>query len=394
MLTDLRPQAADKILALAQAFKSDPRQQKIDLGIGVYKNPEGVTPVMRAVKAAQKRLLETETTKSYTSVAGDPAYHDAMIGLILGDIIPRNRIAAVATPGGTGAIRQALELIRMAAPEATVWLSIPSWPNHSSIIKYLGMPMAEYRYFDSATCAVDFTAMMADLAQVKRGDVVLLQGCCHNPTGANPKPTEWQAVIGFLNETGAVPLIDIAYQGLGDGLEKDAAATRLASTSTPECLIAASCSKNFGLYRERAGILMAVAPDTESRDMTQDTLAFLQRQNFSFPPDHGARLVTMVLSDPTLKADWMAELEGIRSEMLSLRRQLAHELQHLSGSDRFSFLAAHRGMFSRLGAAPELVEKLRADHGIYMLDDSRVNIAGLNAQTVPVVARAVIEAGL
>ncbi|MEM9523916.1 MAG: amino acid aminotransferase [Pseudomonadota bacterium] len=394
MLTDLKPQAADKILALAQAFKNDPRARKIDLGIGVYKNSKGVTPVMRAVETAQKRLSETETTKSYTAVVGDPAYHDAMIGLILGDIIPRGRVAAAATPGGTGAIRQALELIRMAAPEATVWLSMPSWPNHSSIIKYLGMPMAEYRYFDSATCTVDFAGMMADLARVKRGDVVLLQGCCHNPTGANPKPTEWGAVIERLNETGAVPLIDIAYQGLGDGLEEDAAATRSVAASMPECLIAASCSKNFGIYRERAGILMAVAPDTASRDTAQGILAFLHRQNFSFPPDHGTRLVTMVLSDPTLKADWMAELEGIRTELLTLRRQLAHELQRLSGSDRFGFLAAHRGMFSRLGASPELVEKLRADHGIYMLGDSRMNIAGLNAQTVPVVARAIIEAGL
>jgi aromatic-amino-acid transaminase len=300
----------------------------------------------------------------------------------------------VATPGGTGAIRQALELIQLASPDATVWLSNPTWPNHPSIIRYLGMKMAEYRYFDDETRGVDFDGMKADLAGVKPGDIVLLHACCHNPTGANLTLPQWAEVADLLEKTGAIPFIDIAYQGFGDGLEADAAGLRLIASRLPELLIAASCSKNFGIYRERTGVLIAISPDAGMRAVVQGNLAFLNRQNFSFPPDHGARLVTMILNDPALRADWQAELEEVRLNMLSLRQQLADELRRLSGSDRFGFLAAHRGMFSRLGATPEQVERLRAEHGIYMVGDSRMNIAGLNAKTVPVLAKAIIDVGI
>jgi len=281
----------------------------------------------------------------------------------------------------------------MANPDATIWLSAPTWPNHPSIIRHLGMKMAEYRYFDDASCAVDFDGMMADLKTVKAGDVVLLHGCCHNPTGANLTLPEWQAVADLLLARGAVPFIDIAYQGFGDGLNEDAAGVRLLAATFPEMLIAASCSKNFGVYRERTGIVMAIAPNTATRDITQGNLAHLNRQNFSFPPDHGARLVTMILTDPTLKADWMAELEAVRIGMLATREALASELRRLSGSDKLGFVAQHRGMFSRMGASPEQVVKLREQHGIYMVGDSRINIAGLNPTTVPILARALIEVG-
>jgi aromatic-amino-acid transaminase len=394
MLEALKPQPADKILALIQAFKDDPRAGKIDLGVGVYKDATGLTPVMRAVKAAEKRLWEQETTKTYTALAGDPAYAEALSGLILGDVVEAARLSAIATPGGTGAIRQALELIRLARPEATVWLSNPTWPNHPSIIRFLGMKMAEYRYFDEATRGVDFGAMMADLEGVQAGDVVLLHGCCHNPTGANLTLDQWGAVADLLELKGAIPFIDIAYQGFGDGLEADAAGTRLIAQRLPEVLIAASCSKNFGIYRERAGLLMAIAPKAEMRAVVQGNLAFLNRQNFSFPPDHGARLVTMILTDADLRADWQAELEEVRLSMLGLRRHLADELRKLTNSDRFDFIAHHRGMFSRLGASEAQVETMRRDHGIYMVGDSRLNIAGLNAETVPVLARAIMAAGV
>ncbi|SLN56266.1 Aromatic-amino-acid aminotransferase [Pseudoruegeria aquimaris] len=394
MLELLQPQPADKILALMQAFREDPRAGKIDLGVGVYKNAEGVTPVMRAIKAAEKTLWETETTKAYTGLAGDPAFSDAMIDLVLGTSVERARIAAVATPGGTGAIRQGFELIKWVNPEATVWLSAPTWPNHPSILKFLKMPLAEYRYFDDETRGVDFEGMLEDLAQVKAGDVVLLHGCCHNPTGANLTLAQWAEVIAVLQEVGAVPFVDIAYQGFGDGLEEDAAAVRMVASEMPECLIAASCSKNFGIYRERTGVLMAISEKADGQPLAQGSLAFLNRQNYSFPPDHGARLVTMILTDPALRADWEAELEEVRLGMLALREQLASELQRLSGSDRFGFLAQHRGMFSRLGTTPEMVEKLRADHAIYMVGDSRMNIAGLNAQTVPILAQAIVDAGI
>ena len=394
MFETLKPQPADKILALVQKFKEDPRPQKIDLGVGVYKNAEGVTPVMRAVKAAEHQLWQDETTKSYVGLTGDPAFSDGMIQMVLGDAVPRGAVAAAATPGGTGAVRQAFELARLANPDVRVFVSNPTWPNHVSMLRYLGIEMVPYRYFDEATCGVDFEGMTADLAQAKAGDVVLLHGCCHNPTGANLNTAQWQSVVDLLAKSGATPMIDIAYQGFGDGLEEDAAATRLIAASLPETIIAASCSKNFGIYRERTGLLMAISQDVSKQLVTQGTLAYLNRQNFSFPPDHGARLVTIVLNDPALCADWKAELEQVRLGMLDLRQSLATELQSRAGSDRFGFLAQHRGMFSRLGTTPDMVERLRVEHAIYMVGDSRMNIAGLNATSVPILTQAIVDVGI
>ena len=394
MLHNLKAQPADKILALMAAYREDPRDTKVDLGVGVYKDASGNTPVMRAVKEAEKRLQKEQTTKAYVGLAGDPAFSDAMIGLILGETIPRDRIAAVATPGGTGAIRQALELIKMAAPEATIWLSDPTWPNHPSIIKYLGLKSKTYRYFDKETRGVDYVGMLTDLGAMLPGDIVLLHGCCHNPTGANLTLPQWDGVIKLMQEKTAMPFIDIAYQGFGDGLAEDAAATRKITAAFDTVLIAGSCSKNFGIYRERTGIFMAIGKDAADTPLVQQNLNFLNRQNYSFPPDHGARVVTTILNDPDLRADWEAELEETRNGMLGLRKMLADELRRLTNSDRFDFLADHRGMFSQLGTTPELVEKLRADHGIYMVSDSRMNIAGLNAKTVPILAAAIVAAGI
>ncbi len=394
MFETLKAQPADKILQLMQMYRDDPRDTKVDLGVGVYKDATGLTPIMRAVKKAEHQLWETQDSKVYTGLIGDPAYADAMIKLVLDGAVPRDTIAAAATPGGTGACRQAFEMIRMARPEARIFVSNPTWPNHLSILKHLGMQAAPYRYFDEETRGVDFDGMIADLKTAGKGDVVLLHGCCHNPTGANLNSSEWDAVIEVLLQTGATPMIDIAYQGFGDGLDADAAATRKVAAAVPECLIAASCSKNFGIYRERAGLLMAISNDVSAQKLNQGTLAYLNRQNYSFPPDHGARLVTMILNDDALRDDWMAELEEVRNAMLGLREQLARELQRLSGSDRFAFLGQHRGMFSLLGTTPEKVEALRDKHGIYMVGDSRMNIAGLNARTVPILAQAIIDVGV
>jgi aromatic-amino-acid transaminase len=394
MFEKLQPQPADKILALMAQYRADPRETKIDLGVGVYKDATGLTPVMRAIKDAEHKLWEEQDSKAYVGLAGDPAFGDAMVKLVLADSVPRENIAAAATPGGTGAVRQAFELIQMARPDARVFVSNPTWPNHISMLKYVGIEMVPYRYFDDETRGVDFDGMIADLKTAKSGDVVLLHGCCHNPTGANLNATQWDEVIAVLQATGATPMIDIAYQGFGEGLEQDALATRKVTAAMPETIIAASCSKNFGIYRERTGMLMAISQDSSAKGLNQATLAFLNRQNFSFPPDHGARLVTMILNDAELRTDWMDELEEIRTSMLGLREQLAGELQRLTGSDRFGFLAEHRGMFSRLGTTPEMVEKLRADAGIYMVGDSRMNIAGLNSQTIPVLAKAIVDAGI
>ena len=391
---NLQQQPPDKILALMTAFKEDPRDQKLDLGVGVYKDPTGITPIMRSIKLAEKKWWEIESSKSYVGLAGDPAFSDAIISLVLGNSIPRNSIASAATPGGTGAVRQGFELFKVANPCVRVFVSYPTWPNHISILQYLNIPFETYRYFDNETRGVDFDSMVSDLSRAKAGDVILLHGCCHNPTGANLDKQQWKIIVDLLNKNGATPMIDLAYQGFGDGLEEDVYATRLIAESVPETVIASSCSKNFGIYRERAGLLMLVSQDSSKRNINQSMLAYLNRQNYSFPPDHGSRLVSIVLNDKDLRSDWMSELEDIRNSLLNLRVQLSNELQKISGSDRFSFIASHRGMFSRLGATPSQVEKMRTEFGIYMVSDSRFNVAGLNNETVPALAKAIIETGV
>ncbi|PFG61752.1 aromatic-amino-acid transaminase [Thioclava sp. ES.031] len=393
MLNNLKPQAPDKILALMEEYRADERDQKVDLGVGVYKNAEGETPIMRAIHKAEKQVWDQETTKKYAGLAGQPEFHAAMAEMVLGKGYPADRLACLSTVGGTGACRMGFELARIANPGTKIWVSDPTWPNHLSILKFMDQDFTTYRYFDSETRSVDFDAMMEDLKGAKEGDIVLLHGCCHNPTGANLTLEQWGKVADLLKETGAVPMIDLAYQGFGDGLEADAAGTRLIAERLPEVLIAASCSKNFGIYRERTGCLMVLGSE-ETKKTVQGNLAYLNRQTYSFPPYHGQALVTRVLTDPELRADWEAELEEVRTGMLELRQQLADELRKLSNSDRFDFVAEHRGMFSRLGATPEQVAAMKEGNAIYMVGDSRINIAGLNKNSVPLLARALIDAGV
>ena len=394
MLGHLPAFSADGILKIKEQLRGDPRAGKIDLGVGVYKDASGATPIMGAIKRAERILWEAETTKSYTSLPGEPEYLGAMRRLILGDDFEAARVAAIATPGGTGAVRQGFELLRMARPGVRVFVTDPTWGNHLSILGYLGIETVPFRYFDPSTHGVDTSGMLSDLASLREGDVVLLHGCCHNPSGADPDAEGWQALIHVINSAGAVPMIDLAYQGFGDGLEADAAATRAACAACPEVIIAASCSKNFGIYRERTGILMAVMQDASLHALAQGALTHLNRQSYSFPPDHGARLVTMVLTDEDLRADWHSELDGMRRQMLSLRSALTQELRERSNSGRFDFIKAHRGMFSLIGASPAQVASLREDHAIYMVGDGRINVAGLGLDDVPILARAMIEVGL
>ncbi|MBB5222633.1 aromatic-amino-acid transaminase [Amaricoccus macauensis] len=389
MFETLKPSPPDKIIELLEMFRADPRTEKLDLGVGVYKDANGKTPVMRAVKAAEKRLLDTQDSKSYVGILGDLEFVKLLGELALGSSVPADRIAGAQTPGGTGAIRQILELIKRSNPAATVWYSDPTWPNHPAMLAHLGIPSRTYRYFDAATGGVDFAAMMADLVAMKPGDVLLLHGCCHNPTGANLTLEQWAEVTDFVVKAGVVPFIDLAYQGFGDGLEADAAGVRHMAAAVPEMLLAVSCSKNFGLYRDRVGAAIAISETAEKSAITKANLASLSRLNFSFPPDHGAKVVALILSDPALKADWQAELESMRAGMLELRKGLANELRRATNSDRFDFVGTHRGMFSRLGLSPEQVVKLREDFGIYAVGDSRINIAGLPAQGLGKLAAAI-----
>lgn len=389
MFETLKPSPPDKIIELLEAFRADPRQDKLDLGVGVYKDANGRTPVMRAVKAAEKRLLDTQDSKAYVGILGDLEFVRAMGELALGDAVPAERLSGAQTPGGTGAIRQLLELVRRSAPGATVWYSDPTWPNHPAMLAHLGIPSRTYRYFDAATGGVDFAGMMGDLVDMKAGDVLLLHGCCHNPTGANLTLEQWRELTELVTRAGVVPFIDLAYQGFGDGLEADAAGVRHMAGAVPEMLLAVSCSKNFGLYRDRVGAAFAISETPERAAVTRANMASLSRLNFSFPPDHGAKVVAIILGDPGLKADWEAELEAMRTGMLELRKGLAEELRRATNSDRFDFVGEHRGMFSRLGLSPEQVVRLREEFGIYAVGDSRINIAGLPAQGLGKLAAAI-----
>ena len=394
MLEQLQQQPPDKILALMQTFKEDPRANKLDLGIGVYKNENGQTPIINAVKKAEKILWEQETTKSYTKLTGDLDFQTVMKELIFSDCVSEDIISTAHTPGGTGAIRQAFELIRLASPSSKIWISNPTWPNHISILKFLNIPYSEYVYFDKKTCEVNFDGMMESLKNTKPGDIILLHGCCHNPTGANLNNDQWKELQKFLCDNQLVPLIDLAYQGFGDGLDEDAYGVRLLAKKCREVILAASCSKNFGIYRERTGVLFTISENKKIKNISSNTLAFLNRQNFSFPPDHGGKLVTLILKNGELKSSWMKELNEMRLNMLDIRKSLAEELRKESQSNRFDFLETHRGMFSLLGATKDQVLNMRKKHAIYMIEDSRVNIAGLNKKRLSTLARAIIDVGI
>jgi aromatic-amino-acid transaminase len=358
-------------------FNADSRSGKIDLGVGVYKDDSGNTPIMRAVKKAEARLHKEQTTKVYTALAGSELFRDQMRDLVLGDAVPAGRVATLQTPGGTGAIRQILESVKMLNPDATIWISDPSWPSHLSMATHMGFKTRSYPYFNSETALVDTPAMMASFQDLKAGDVLLLHGCCHNPTGANIDMDTWKAITDLVIEKNVMPFVDIAYQGFGDGLDEDAAPLRHMASRVPEMYVAASCSKNFGLYRDRVGIAMLIAKDSETAEIVQGNLAVLNRLNYSFAPDHGAALVGMILSDPELRAEWLDELAEMREAMLTIRRDLADALRQQCNSDRFDFIAHHRGMFSRLGIDADQVNALRDAHGMYVVGDSRINIAGL-----------------
>ncbi|MCV0395526.1 MAG: aspartate/tyrosine/aromatic aminotransferase [Rhizobiaceae bacterium] len=391
MFEDLKQAQPDKILALMAQFREDPRPAKIDLGVGVYKDENGRTPVMRAVREAEKRLYDAQTTKAYVGMAGDLAFDAGMVELVLGADAPKDRVRCAQAPGGSGALRIIAELLKLARPDATVWMSDPTWPNHLPMMKGAGLKIAEYPYFDAATGTVRFDAMLDGLGQAKAGDVVLLHGCCHNPTGANLDMGQWEKLTGLLIERDLFPFVDLAYQGFGEGLEADAAATRHVASRVPEMAIAASCSKNFSVYRDRVGAAILIGRDKAGADAAFSQLLGVARGMYSMPPDHSAAAIAIVMQDPDLYGDWKVELEEVRLRMLRLRKGLADALRRKSNSDRFDFVAEHRGMFSRLGLTPEQVERLRDEHGVYMVSDSRINVAGLPEDRLDDLAAAIVS---
>lgn len=389
LLDRLDPPAADPIIALMGRFADDPRPDRIDLGVGVYRDAAGRTPVMAAVAAAEARLLARQQTKGYLGLAGDPAFLEAMRALMLGAAAPADRVAGVATPGGSGAIRQLLALVRMARPDATVWVSGPSWPNHAAIARTLGLGVRDHPWLDARTGGVDMAAMLAALETAAPGDVLVLQASCHNPTGADPSDLDWAALAACADRRGLLPLVDVAYQGFGMGVEADVAGLQALAAALPELLVAASGSKTFGLYRERVGVALALSDRPQARARAQAALAALNRTNFAFPPDHGARVVTTILTDPVLTADWQAELDAMRLRIDGNRQALAAALRTATQSPRFDFLTAQRGMFSLTGLSAAQIDRLREERAVYLVGDGRLNLAGLTPGTIPVVAEAV-----
>ena len=374
----LSEQAPDPLLSLIALYKQDPRTEKLDLGVGVYRDHKGATPVMRSIKAAERLLEAQQQTKAYLGPEGDVGFVEAIKPVIFGQRV--NDIVGLQTPGGTGALRLAAELISSAHPGATVWLGAPSWPIHAPLMVAAGLSVRTYRHYDAETRRFDFDDMIASLQQAERGDVVLLHGCCHNPSGADPDLTQWAEIAAVMNRRGVLPLIDLAYQGLGDGLEEDAAGLRIVLASVEEAIIAYSCDKNFGLYRERTGALFA---KTDRRGhIVMSNLASLARVNWSMPPDHGAAAARVILETPELASDWRLELETMRQRISAIRAALsqAHPL--------LAPLTDQKGMFSILPLSPDQVAALRTDHAVYMAGSGRINIAGLNEADIPRFVRA------
>ena len=385
MFENLKPVAIDPILGLMVAFKADTRSEKIDLGVGVYQDDQGRTPVMAAVKEAESRLMVLETTKSYQGMAGDPEYNQRMMELLFGEghsILNSGRVKSIQAPGGSGALRVGAEVVRKARPESKLWIGVPTWPNHIPLLGSAGFEINQYPYYDMASRQINVQAMMDTLRTVPAGDMVLLHGCCHNPTGADLTHDQWDEIADIALERGFIPFIDTAYQGLGDGLHEDAYGMRMMAERLPEVVIASSCSKNFGLYRERTGSITFIAETPERADVVVSQAMSTARSIYSMPPAHGALLVSMVLGDPQLRSQWQAELEEVRLRVKAMRGLLCDSLQDNDAGMDFSHINRQKGMFSFLGITTPQLERLRNEFGIYIVSSTRINLAGVNSNNI------------
>lgn len=370
----------DAILGLTDAFKSDQNPNKINLGVGVYKDASGKTPILASVKAAETQLLGSEVTKSYLPINGAPAFAAATQDLLFGadhEIVVHGRAVTAQAPGGTGALRVAADFIAAMMPGATVWLSNPTWPNHPSIFAAAGVATKSYPYFDKQANGVDFAALSAALNEIPAGDVIVLHGCCHNPTGVDLAPAQWEMVGNVLRERGVLPLLDFAYQGFAEGLEEDAVGLRSLAQPGAELMVASSFSKNFGLYNERVGALTLVAPTAENAEVVLSQVKRVIRANYSNPPAHGGAIVTTVLNDPALRAQWEDEVTAMRDRINTMRHLFVETLNEKGVDQDFSFIARQRGMFSFSGLTPEQVKALRDDYAIYIVGSGRINVAGM-----------------
>ncbi|MFT4769402.1 MAG: aspartate aminotransferase [Glaciecola sp.] len=378
----------DPILGLAALCRKDENPKKVDLTVGIYMDEDGICPVFDAIRQAQATLVADEVSKAYLSPAGVAGFNPGMQKLVLGEssvALADGRVSSIQAPGGCGALRIGAEIIQAASPGARVWVSDPTWPVHIPLLGSVGLQFSTYRYYDAQTHGVNFDAMVEDLKGASRGDIVLLHGCCHNPCGADLSQEQWSIIGDMAEAQGFMPFVDIAYQGLGDGLDEDAAGLRQLAERLPEMIIAASCSKNMGLYRERTGCTMFLCRDKKNADALLSQAKVAARRVYSMPPAHGALLASAVLADDALTANWQAELRGMCERVNGLRGNLVEKLQASTGRD-FEFIRAEKGMFSFLGLSGEQVQTLRDDYSVYMLGSSRINVAGVNARNIDYLA--------
>ncbi|WP_256384664.1 amino acid aminotransferase [Photobacterium toruni] len=389
MFSQLSPAQPDPILSLSLIYNADQRDHKMDLGIGVYRNNHGQTPIMAAISQAEQRLLQTQTTKSYVGLAGSEVFNQCMIDLLLADTSAHGRTAGVQTPGGSGALRMLADLMHVANANTTVWLTDLSYVNHRPVMEAAGLKVKYYPYFDRDTKQVNTDAMLSALAQAGANDVVLLHGCCHNPTGADISFEAWQAITVLANNNGFLPFVDMAYLGFGDGLEKDSAGLKFMADNIEEMMIATSCSKNFGLYRERTGAALLVGDTLPNAQKAKGRILTLARASYTMPPDHGAALVADILTSSMLTAVWKQELIMMQQRIIGLRQNLVQTLI-AKGCDQFNFIADHKGMFSMTGLSPEKIMRLRDEFAIYAVGDGRINVAGLQEQQIDALATALI----
>ena len=378
----------DPILGLMEAYAKDPNPAKFDLGVGVFKDAQGLTPVPRAVKIAEQRLVDRQSSKSYVGGHGDAAFGRLLCQLVLGK--DSALAGATQTPGGTGALRLAAEFIQRCLPGRGIWLSDPTWPIHETIFAGVGLKVGHYPYV-GADNRLDVAGMLAALETAPEGDIVLLHACCHNPTGFDLSRDDWGKVLEVVRRRSLLPVIDFAYQGFGDGLEEDAWAVRLFASELPELLITSSCSKNFGLYRERTGALLVCSHDAQKLLDVRSQLAFIARNLWSTPPDHGAAVVAEILGDPELKSLWVSEVEEMRQRIARLRNGLVDALKPHGLGERFAHIARQRGMFSYTGLSPQQVAALRERHSVYMVGTGRANVAGADESRLDVLAAAIAD---
>lgn len=388
---DIQRVPGDPILGLIEAYATDPNPNKFDLGVGVYKDALGLTPILRSVKLAEQRLVDQQITKTYIGGHGEPRFGTLISELVLGKdspLLTSKRVGATQTPGGTGALRLCADFIAECLPGRGIWLSDPTWPIHETIFAKAGLKVSHYPYVGSDN-RLNVAAMLATLNEVPRGDVVLLHACCHNPTGFDLSQDAWRQVLDVVQRRDLLPLIDFAYQGFGDGLEQDAWAVRLFADALPELLITSSCSKNFGLYRERTGALLVCAGTTEKLLDVRSQLSSIARNLWSNPPDHGAAIVAEILGDPELKSLWADEVEEMRLRIAQLRAGLVEALTPLGLGERFAHIGVQRGMFSYTGLNDDQVARLRHEHSVYLVSAGRANIAGIDASRLDALARAI-----